>query len=98
MGNNKQKYERRFEDKFELQWKRSVLKELRKLPKDTVGKLVDLAESLIANPYPDGCRKLTGTEHTYKVRAGNYRLVYQVHNGRLIIEVVKVGHRKEVYR
>lgn len=85
-------------DAYELRWKRSALKELRKLPQAAVSKLVDLAESLVANPYPDGCRKLAGAEHTYRVRSGNYRLVYQVQNGRLIIEIVKVGHRKEVYR
>ena len=85
-------------DRYELEWKRSALKELKKLPKRTVVKLVALAESLITNPYPNGCRKLAGTEHTYRVRAGDYRLIYQVLNGQLIIEVVKVGHRKEVYR
>ena len=83
---------------YTLQWKRSALKELRRLPKATVSKLVALAESLATNPHPDGCRKLTGTENTYRVRTGDYRLVYQVHNGQLIIEVVKVGHRKDIYR
>ncbi|WP_413783215.1 type II toxin-antitoxin system RelE family toxin [Endozoicomonas montiporae] len=50
------------------------------------------------DPHSDECRKLAGTEHTYWVRAGDYRLIYQIHNGQLIIEVVKVGHRKGVYR
>ncbi|WP_422136322.1 type II toxin-antitoxin system RelE family toxin [Endozoicomonas sp. ALD040] len=81
-----------------LSWKKSAQKELRKLPKATVIKLVALAESLVNDPHPDGCRKLSGTEHTYRVRSGDYRIVYQVHNAQLIIEVVRVGHRKEVYR
>ena len=85
-------------DNYELRWKRSALRELRKLPQATVSKLVALAESLTINPYPKGCRKLSGTEHTYRVRAGDYRLVYQVINGQLVVEIVKVGHRKEVYR
>ena len=83
---------------YVLRWKKSAQKELRKLPKATVIKLVALAESLADDPHPAGCRKLTGTDHTYRVRAGDYRLIYQIHNGQLIIEVVKVGHRKEVYR
>lgn len=83
---------------YELRWKRSALKELRKLPKHTVSRLVALAESLVDEPHPSGCKKLAGTEHTYRVRTGDYRLVYQMNNGQLIIEVVKVGHRKEVYR
>ncbi|WP_252177483.1 type II toxin-antitoxin system RelE/ParE family toxin [Endozoicomonas sp. 4G] len=81
-----------------MSWKKSAQKELRKLPKATVIKLVALAESLVNDPHPEGCRKLSGTEHTYRVRSGDYRIVYQVDNGQLIIEVVKVGHRKEVYR
>ena len=85
-------------DNYELRWKRSALRELRRLPQATVSKLVALAESLTTNPYPNGCRKLSGTEHTYRVRAGDYRLVYQVINGQLVVEIVKVGHRKEVYR
>ena len=57
-----------------------------------------LAESLVDEPFPDGCRKLSGTEYTLRVRTGNYRLVYQIDNGQLIIEVIKVVHRKAVYR
>ncbi|MBO9482276.1 type II toxin-antitoxin system RelE/ParE family toxin [Salinisphaera sp. G21_0] len=83
---------------YELRWKRSALKELQKLPATTVSRLVALAESLVDQPYPSGCCKLAGTEHTYRVRAGNYRLVYLVHNGQLIIEIVRVGHRKDIYR
>ena len=84
--------------RYVLRWKKSAQKELRKLPKAAVIKLVALAESLADDPHPVGCRKLAGTEHSYRVRAGDYRIVYQVHNGQLIIEIVKVGHRKEVYR
>lgn len=83
---------------YTLRWKRSALKELEKLPRATVIKLVALAESLVAVPFPEDCRKLSGAEHTWRVRTGNYRLVYRIDNGQLIIEVVKVGHRKAVYR
>ncbi len=48
--------------------------------------------------FPMACRKLSGAEHTWRVRTGNYRLVYQIDNGQLIIVVIKVGHRKAVYR
>ncbi|MGY0218375.1 type II toxin-antitoxin system RelE family toxin [Endozoicomonadaceae bacterium StTr2] len=59
-----------------------------KLPRATVFKLVALAESLVDEPYPNGCRKLVGSDNSYRVRKGDYRLVYQVRNGQLIIEVV----------
>ncbi|MGO0309359.1 type II toxin-antitoxin system RelE family toxin [Endozoicomonas acroporae] len=84
--------------RYTLRWKRSALKELEKLRGATVGKLVALAESLVNEPFPDGCRKLSGTEHTWQVRTGNYRLVYQIDNAQLMIEVIKVGHHKAVYR
>ena len=84
--------------RYTLRWKRSALKELEKLPGATVVKLVALAELLVEEPFPDGCRKLSSTEHTWRIRAGNYRRCTQIDNGQLIIEVIKVGHRKAVYR
>ena len=83
---------------YKLFWKRSAEKELRKLPRDVIVRLVSLAESLAENPFPSGVRKLAGTEHTYRVRAGDYRLVYSIEEQRFVIEVVRVAHRKEVYR
>ena len=83
---------------YRLLWKRSAEKELRKLPHEAIVRLVSLAESLAENPFPPGVRKLAGTEHTYRVRAGDYRLVYSIEESRLVIEVIRVGHRKEVYR
>ena len=50
------------------------------------------------NPYPDGVRKITGSEYTYRIRLGNYRIVYNIFGDILIIEIVRVAHRKDVYR
>jgi len=83
---------------YSLVWKRSAEKELAKLPKEAVLRLLALAESLPNNPYPPASRKLTGAEHTYRIRAGNYRLIYTVEAGQLVVEVIRVGHRKDVYR
>lgn len=83
---------------YKLLWKRSAEKELRKLPREAIARLVSLVESLAENPFPPGVRKLAGMEHTYRVRAGDYWLVYSVEERRLVIEVIRVGHRKEVYR
>lgn len=83
---------------FRLVWKPSAERELRKLPREAIARLVSLAESLAANPYPPGAKKLSGTEHAYRVRTGDYRLIYEVHGGELIVQVIRVGHRREVYR
>ncbi|MFM7876763.1 MAG: type II toxin-antitoxin system RelE family toxin [Microcystis panniformis] len=49
------------------------------------------------NPYPVGCRKIVGSESSYRVRVGNYPIIYQVQNQELIIEIIKVGHRQSIY-
>ena len=50
------------------------------------------------NPYPKGCKKLTGSEHSYRVRIGDYLVIYTVFDDKLIIQVIKIGHRKDIYR
>ncbi|MEM9216250.1 MAG: type II toxin-antitoxin system RelE/ParE family toxin [Cyanobacteria bacterium P01_F01_bin.150] len=55
--------------------------------------------SLAQNPRPDGCKKLKGKNKIYfRVRVGNYRIIYTVDDGVLLIVVVAVGHRKEIYK
>jgi mRNA interferase RelE/StbE len=83
---------------YSLHWKRSAERELRKLPREIIVQLVALAESLRQNPIPVGSKKLTGTQNAYRVRSGDYRLIYEIRSNDLIIQIVRVGHRREVYR
>ena len=83
---------------YKIVWKQSARKELRKLPKEAVARIVGLVETLSENPSPPGARKLAGTENSYRVRAGDYRVVYNVVKDVLVVEVIRVGHRKEIYR
>lgn len=83
---------------YELIWKPSAEKELRKLPREVIARLVELAESLVANPFPPGARKLAGSNHAYRIHSGDYRLLYEVHGGRLVVQIIRVGHRRDVYR
>jgi mRNA interferase RelE/StbE len=55
-------------------------------------------QSLGENPRPSGCEKLSGHLDRYRVREGNYRIVYSIDDGKSLVDVVKVGHRKDVYR
>ncbi len=82
---------------FEVVWKRSAEKELRSLPREVIARMVAIAEGLANEPHPPGARRLTGAERTYRVRSGNYRIVYTIEQHRLVVEVVSVGHRKDVY-
>lgn len=83
---------------YKLVWKRSAEKELRGLPGEAIPRLVGLAEGLRENPFPSGARKLAGAERTYRIRSGDYRLVYTVSAAMLVVEVVRVRHRRDVYR
>jgi mRNA interferase RelE/StbE len=83
---------------FSLQWRSSTKKDLRKLPRQELPRIIAEAEALAAEPFPHGCEKLSGAEHTYRIRVGDYRLVYEVISSKQIIEIQRVRHRKDVYR
>ena len=63
-----------------------------------MARIVTQIQTLAVNPFPQGCRKLSGEADTYRVRAGNYRIIYEVEGKNLLILVLKIGHRKDVYR
>jgi len=83
--------------RFELRFKPSVAKDLRGVPRTDVRRLLKRIEALRDQPRPPGCEKLTGHE-LYRIRQGAYRVVYSVDAVKVVIEVIKVGHRREVYR
>jgi mRNA interferase RelE/StbE len=82
---------------YEIFFRESVWKELKKVPKADLKKILSRIEQLGKDPRPMGCEKLTGHE-LYRVRQGNYRIVYSIQDNELTVWVVKVGHRKDVYR
>ncbi len=82
---------------YRVVWKRSAVKELRALSKDAVERIVRTVEQLSANPYGVGVRKLVGSEHAHRVREGDYRIIYTVTASSLVVEIIRVGHRKDVY-
>jgi mRNA interferase RelE/StbE len=82
---------------YELVFRKSVAKDLRRFPREDVARVMQRIRSLAVDPRPPGCEKLSGLER-YRVRQGVYRIVYEIEDARLIVLVVKVGHRGEVYR
>jgi len=77
--------------------KASAEKEIRLLPKGVRRRVVQKIAALSLLPRPPGCEKLSGRS-AYRVRVGSYRIVYSVVDSQLIVEVVRVAHRREVYR
>jgi mRNA interferase RelE/StbE len=82
---------------YRLEWRRSTKKDLRRIASAHIPKIIAAAERLADDPFPTGHVKLSGSEHSYRIRVGDYRILYDVYSGRLVIEVIKVGHRKHVY-
>ena len=82
---------------YDLKWKSSAQRELNKLPQPIIADLVQLTEGLKENPYPPGVKKMQGTKSTWRIRRGDYRVIYTVINNILTIEIVRVGHRQSVY-
>jgi mRNA interferase RelE/StbE len=77
--------------------KDSVRKDLDAIPKNDLQRIIEKIGSLAENPRPVGCEELSGQER-YRLRQGNYRIIYSIQDTELTIWVVKVGHRREVYR
>lgn len=83
---------------FCIEWKKSTRKELRKLPSKVLADVCDAVEALAENPFPHGVEKMSGSEHAYRIRLGDYRVVYEVVTETKFIEIQRVRHRKDVYR
>ncbi len=82
---------------YEIYFKESVEKDFRTIPKKDLRKIIRRIEALSEDPRPSGHEKLTGQER-YRVRQGLYRIIYSIQDKELTIWVVRVGHRKDVYR
>jgi mRNA interferase RelE/StbE len=83
--------------KYKIYIKPTAVKELQKIPKRDVSKIIEKIRSLSSNPRPPGCEKLSADEK-YRVRQGRYRIVYSIEDDILVVLVIKIGHRKDVYR
>jgi mRNA interferase RelE/StbE len=82
---------------YKVFFKESVWKDFSSIPKNDLEKILKRIELLSENPRPIGCEKLTGKDR-YRLRQGRYRIVYAIRDDELLIWVIKVGHRKDIYR
>jgi mRNA interferase RelE/StbE len=82
---------------YKIYFRESVEKDFSPMPKEDIQKILRRIEALGEDPRPSGCEKLTGRER-YRVHQGRYRIVYSIQDEALTVWIVKVGHRKDVYR
>ena len=83
--------------KYHIQIKRNAQKALAKIPQSHQDRIINKIYTLAESPHPQGCKKLSGRP-AWRIRVGNYRVLYEVHDNELIILVVQIGHRRDVYR
>ncbi len=81
---------------YKVTFKKSVAKDLRAIPNQDIRRILQRIEAIAVDPRGEGCVKLSGQER-YRVRQGVYRIVYEIQDDRLVVHVVKVGHRSSVY-
>lgn len=74
----------------------SAQKQLSKLPNAIASRIEDKLLELESDPRPPGCKKLRGRD-AWRIRIGDYRTIYEIHDGKLIVTVITIGHRREVY-
>lgn len=84
--------------RYTIQIKRSAVKALQGLPGHTQAQIRKQIDSLAENPRPVGAQALRGYRGFFRLRVGDYRIIYQVEDPRLLVLVVRIGHRREVYR
>jgi len=82
---------------YKIFFKKSIEKDFKVIPKKDLKRIIQQIGGLAEDPRPHGCEKLTGQEK-YRLRQGRYRIVYSIKDNELTVWVVKVGHRKDIYR
>ena len=83
---------------YEVEFTTSAAKEFRNLERTIQKRILKKVEPLSVNPRPSGSKKLVGSEDSYRIRIGDYRVVYEVNDGTLTVLVMRVRHRREVYQ
>ncbi len=83
-------------ESYRIVFRKSVEKDLKSIPRKDQIRVLRRIQELAGNPRPPSCKKLSGQER-YRVRQGNYRILYEIVDDNLVVTVVNVGHRRDVY-
>jgi mRNA interferase RelE/StbE len=83
---------------YEVYLERAAERDLRRLPVETFDRIVPRIRVLAEDPTPPGCRKLTGSENDWRIRIGDYRVIYEIDESEKAVRVFRISHRREAYR
>jgi len=82
---------------YSITFSRSARKELEALSNPLIARILKKIEALAANPRPHGCLKLIGSEDLWRIRIGDYRVIYSIENKQITVDIIAVRHRSEAY-
>ena len=83
---------------YRIEIQRSAEKEFAALSSTLQARIFKAIDGLVTEPRPNGCKKLSGAKNAYRLRVGENRIVYEIYDGVLVVIVIRVAHRREVYR
>jgi mRNA interferase RelE/StbE len=83
---------------YRIEYGRAALREIDRLPLPIKARIIAAIEALAVDPRPAGTRKMVGTANGYRIRVGDYRVLYEIEDDRLLIAVIKVARRDQAYR
>jgi len=83
---------------YRIDFSKAADKELESLPKKAADRILEAIRELAVEPRPHGSKKLVGTMSTYRIRVGDFRVIYEVHDKEIVVLVVRISHRKDAYR
>ena len=83
---------------YRIEWKPSAARAFRKLPRQVQDRIRPRVDVLASNPRPDGVKKLEGDENAWRIRVGEFRVVYEIHDAVLMVMVLRVANRRDAYR
>jgi len=83
---------------FKIEWKGSSERDIRNIDRQHIHRILNAVEALSENPFPVQFKKLQGSESSYRIRIGDYRVIYQVDTQKKIITIYHIRHRKDAYK
>jgi len=83
---------------YSVEFSTAAARELRKLPRQVQASINPAIDALADNPRPHGVEKISGEENAYRIRIGDYRVLYEIYDRRLVVIIIRVAHRREAYR
>ena len=83
---------------YEIELTPAAVRDLKKMPAHYQRRVRDAIDNLGHDPRPEGVKKLSGEENLWRIRVGEYRVVYGIEDKRLVVLVIRIGHRKDIYR